>query len=281
MIYEFNHLFEVETLQPAENRLHIFRYSLSAKHKIRQSEAAGGSGIYGILRKEEAKSRLIYIGMHNTRAPFHKDRIEKHIQTFIPGFSHAMSLGERSHLAENEEDLQKLYVKKYGFPGCNENELFNIFKDNLLQVPHRSSKRPPANSFLGAEMATVDQKGSGIETSKRRFQFSCHFWAEVQNQNNPEQMCSYLNKHYEFFWFPIRLNGALVEKIPTGDLKKFETSLIYKHRPVLNTFSGNEEVSAALNNNGLIFTENGVDNLCNEIEADVAAFGTNLNQGES
>jgi hypothetical protein len=160
--------------------------------------------------------------MHATSAPFHEDRLLKHLHTIVPVFHHAMSLGKGSYKAKSIAELKSCFDKKFSFKNSNKNELYCNIKNNLTAIPHRNSIHPPKDSFLG--VATIHVRNSTKETSARRFQYACHYWREITVETD---LADYLNQHYEFHWFSQPEQTAEA-------LKSVEDYLIYKYRPVLN-----------------------------------------------
>jgi hypothetical protein len=225
--FSLSQLFSVGPLPPSASHLDLFTHKIEAL-PIKATECAG-PGIYAISRRDDDVSRLIYIGMHATESPFYKDRVLKHLQTFVPIFPHAMALGIESYQSESISELKICFDHKFHFSGCAENPLYKYVKNNLTRVPHRNSIYPPVDSFLGR--ATKQIKNSSIETSSRRFQYACYFWKEIKEAAD---VAEYLDKHYEFHWFRKTYNRDVSKSEITRTLKLIEKYLIYKYRPVLN-----------------------------------------------
>ena len=217
----FDDLFEVTDAKVTQGKNSFFKHHLKAK---KYTKSLNGAGVYFIFKQDQCFVRLIYVGRHNTKVDFHRDRVLKHLRTLTFKFNHALSLGIDGNKAKNLAELKRTFEKRFSFPGCRENELWLNAKRNLLHLPHRiNGNLPEEGSFLRDQTKGV--MSSGDETSPRRFQYACAFWSELKDIGSAASLQTYLNDNYLLAW---------AELSDGNKAKEAEKRLINKRLPVVN-----------------------------------------------
>ena len=244
MLYRFNELFSVDAQNPVpQGTIHAcFKHTIHSKSlegmPPLDRDPPEGPGVYFMFRKQGKCFRLIYVGKHATKAPFHGDRVRKHFRTITFKFRHAMTLGVRGINATTTDEIDAAFLHRFTFKGCKNNELWNLVRRNLLQLPHRvDGGYPPPDTLLGT--LTEHVAGSGDETAPRRFQYACLYWREVKCLSQPKQLQDYLDANYSFLWLKTNLTGT--------DLGDGETRLIEKYFPVVNDEIGKKSYRRVVN----------------------------------
>jgi len=249
MLLSFNDLFSVSAQTPQDDIHPIFSHTIGINRG--EDESLKGPGFYFMFRKKKKSFRLIYVGKHDFTnkgklTGFHKDRVSQHLATITFKVHHSISLAKgKVENATTPGEIDAAFLDKYTFEGCEKNDLWKYVRKNILQLPHRVGARfPPTNTFLGKRLARpgIDHvkgyhvKGSPTETSRRRFQYACLYWNEVESLSTPKQLQDYLDKHYSFLWLPQDFKGPAQSRKKA--LKYGEEGLIEKYRSVVNNEMG-------------------------------------------
>ena len=254
MLLRFNDLFSLCAQTPQDGIHSIFEHKIDIKRG--NDDSLKAPGFYFMFKKKEKSFRLIYVGKHDltkkgsvtVATVFHKDRVSQHLATMTFKVHHSISIGKkRAENATTDVEVDAAFRDHFKFEGCENNNLWNLVRENLLELPHRNSSYPPTDTFLGARRARsgIDHeegyhvKGSSTETSRRRFQYACFYWNEVESLNTPKQLQNYLDKHYSFLWLPQNFKGPAQSR--KRALKDGEKRLIIKYRSVVNKEMGHKK----------------------------------------
>jgi len=229
----FNDLFDVTYTNTTRGKNSFFKNQLKAR---KYTIPLNGAGVYFIFKQDQCFVRLIYVGRHNTKLDFHRDRVLKHLRTLTFKFNHALSLGRDGNKAQNLAELERTFEKRFSFRGCHENELWLIAKQNLLRLPHRiNGKLPVEGSFLRDQTRGV--VSSGDETSPRRFQYACALWNELKDIGTPASLQKYLNDNYLMAW---------AEMSDGHKAKEAEKKMINKRLPIVNKEMQNHKAKSSV-----------------------------------
>lgn len=226
MAYKFTHLFNIEQIAKEDVPINTpFKFKFTP---IRLSEKVGkGAGIY--LIHDLYLQRLIYIGMHNNNAPFHRDRIRKHLGSMTFRQKCAFGLNSTANNAGDKKLVKKIFINRFK-DGNKGLRLYELVKENLSRYFFRVGggfPQSPLKEFVAG--------GHGDEISQRRFQYACAFWDFFGEDSNIKN--ERFDDRFMFSW--IDLNQNIMQlNIPDNEvttfLKKIERGLIREYNPLVN-----------------------------------------------